>query len=66
VRWPLITKSGTNQTGKAIHYYFNYSAQPQTFRYPYKRGTSLIDGGKVMQGASVNLPAWGFVIVEEE
>jgi beta-galactosidase len=65
LRFPLITKSGRNQRGKLIHYYFNYSAQPKTFVYPYAKGKALLSNESLGQQASITLPAWGFQIIEE-
>jgi beta-galactosidase len=65
LKFPLITKSGSNQQGKAIHYYFNYSGAPKTFTYPYAKGTALLSEEKLASQASITLPAWGFQIVEE-
>jgi beta-galactosidase len=65
LKFPLITKSGSNQQGKAIHYYFNYSGAPKTFTYPYGKGTVLLSEEKLASQASITLPAWGFQIVEE-
>jgi beta-galactosidase len=65
LKFPLITKSGSNQQGKAIHYYFNYSGAAKTFTYPYGKGTVLLSEEKLASQASITLPAWGFQIVEE-
>ena len=60
LKFPLIVKSGTN------HYYFNYSAQPQQLVYPYQAGTFLLTGKKLPNNNTIELPAWGFDIVEED
>ena len=66
IQFPLIVKSGVNELGKQIHYYFNYSAKPAGFTYPHKSGKELLSGDTVKQGNNVSLPAWGFTIVEEQ
>ena len=66
IHFPLIVKSGLNESGKQIHYYFNYSAKPAGFTYPHKSGKELLSGDTVKQGNNVSLPAWGFTIVEEQ
>ncbi|QMW06846.1 beta-galactosidase [Spirosoma foliorum] len=63
--FPLITKSGVNQQGKAIHYYFNYSATPASLTYSYKAGKELLSNGVIAPNASVSLEPWGVKIVEE-
>jgi beta-galactosidase len=65
LKFPLIVKSGTNQQGKTIHYYFNYSAAPVSFTYPYKTGTELLSGSSVNSTAKTELAPWGVKIVEE-
>ncbi|MEO7216546.1 beta-galactosidase [Mucilaginibacter sp.] len=66
IQFPLIVKSGVNQSGKAIHYYFNYSAEAQNLVYPYARGLALLTNEKVDTKVQVTLPAWGFKIIEEQ
>jgi beta-galactosidase len=63
--FPLVTKSGTNRQGKVVHYYFNYSAAPASFRYPHKAGTDLLSGQVVATDSTQPLPAWGVLIVVE-
>lgn len=63
--FPLITKSGKNQEGKTVRYYFNYSATPQKLTYLYKNGTELLSNKAVSQNSSMDLEAWGVKIVEE-
>ena len=66
LKFPLITKSGTNQRGKVIHYYFNYSGEPKTFTYPYREGIALLTDARVATQSQIGLPAWGFQIIEEQ
>jgi beta-galactosidase len=63
--FPLITKTGKNQLGKTIHYYFNYSGEAKTLTYPHGTGKALLSGSAVTSQASIVLPAWGFQIIEE-
>jgi beta-galactosidase len=64
--FPLIVKSGQNEAGKTVRYYFNYSGQPQTFVYPYGAGVELLSERDVAAGEAVQLERWGFVIIEED
>lgn len=66
LKFPLITKSGINQQGKAIHYYFNYSREEKTFTYPYPKGIALLTDENVAMQSKVTLPGWGFQIIEEQ
>jgi beta-galactosidase len=65
LHFPLITKTGRNQQGKLVHYYFNYSATPKTFSYPHGKGKALLSGESSDPQTSITLPAWGFQIIEE-
>lgn len=65
LKFPLIVKSGTNQLGKMIHYYFNYSDKSQTLTYPYPKGKALLTDAPVDVESQIILPAWGFQIIEE-
>jgi beta-galactosidase len=64
--FPLITKSGVNQQGKKVHYYFNYSANPNTVKYPHKGGKNLLSNTSVTQNSTLSLGAWGMEIIEED
>ena len=66
LKFPMITKSGTNQQGKVIHYYFNYSPEPKTFVYPYAKGKCLLIDELITTQSPITLPAWGFQIIEEQ
>jgi beta-galactosidase len=65
ITFPLITKSGINQAGKRIHYYFNYSMSPGSFPYPHQEGIELLSGKKAEQNGIMELKPWGIQIIEE-
>lgn len=65
LKFPIIVKSGTNQLGKTIHYYFNYSGEEVSFIYPHKQGNVLLTEEKLASQSKISLPAWGFTIIEE-
>jgi beta-galactosidase len=58
-------KNGMNDMGKALHYYLNYSGQPQTFSYTRGAGTDLLTGKAVAGQQSITLAPWDLAIVEE-
>ena len=66
LKFPLIVKSGVNQQQRAIHYYFNYSANPATFAYPHHAGRELLSGTVVGANQSVAIDGWGVKIIEEK
>jgi beta-galactosidase len=64
-RFPLIFRSGKNQSGKQLHYVFNYSAETKTFNYPFASGKELFSGEKTDRNKSISLKPWDVIIVEE-
>lgn len=62
---PVRVKHGTDNAGKLLHYYLNYSSENQTFTYPYATGTDLLSHKPVTKSQSVTLAPWDLVIVEE-
>lgn len=65
ISFPLIIKSGINQEGKVIHYYFNYSMNSNSFHYPYNQGMELLTDKAVSANEFITIEPWGFVIIEE-
>jgi beta-galactosidase len=63
--FPIITKSGKNQQGKMVHYYFNYAEKPIKVPYPYKIGKELLTNTVVSPNSALDLEAWGVKIIEE-
>jgi beta-galactosidase len=59
-------KHGTNRADKVIHFYMNYSSDPQVFKYPYKPGEDLLTRTAVMTAQTLTLKAWDLVIIEEK
>jgi beta-galactosidase len=62
-RFPVIIRSGVNQSGKRIHYIFNFSDEDRTVKNPFPGGKELISAGKTSD--VISLKAWDAVIVEE-
>lgn len=62
-RFPLIVRQGTNQLGRRITYYLNYSAQPQACGCP--GGRELLSGADLVPGGRLELSPWGVAIVEQ-
>ena len=65
LQWPLIAKSGKNENGNTIRFYYNYSSQDKTFTYPYKNGNELISNRKINSNESVSIDPWDVIIIEE-
>ena len=64
IAFPFIKRSGTNEEGHTIHFYFNYSSQPNSFTYDEADGTELLHGTPVTSGQSYTIDAWDLMIVE--
>nr|WP_314898229.1 beta-galactosidase [uncultured Flavobacterium sp.] len=65
ISFPLITKSGVNEKGKVIHYYFNYSSVANSFSYPYKEGKELLFPENIIKDKEIQIEPWGLKIIEE-
>ena len=65
LHWPLVTKSGVNDAGKKVHYYYNYSSQKSSLIYPHKAGSELTAGKAVTSGSSLEIGPWDVMIIEE-
>ena len=63
--YPIIVRKGTNDLGKTIRYFLNYSAVELEMPYEYKIGEELLENTSVEKGAALQMPAWGVKIVEE-
>lgn len=65
IHFPLITKQGTNDFGKKVHFYYNYSSQTATVGYEHADGKELTGDKKITKGETLSLKPWGVLIVEE-
>ena len=65
LKFPLISKSGTNEKGKQIHYYFNYSAIPKVITYARKAGKELLTGNEIKMNDNLEMGPWDLKIIEE-
>ena len=63
---PVRAKHGTNREGKTIHYFLNYSNDPQTFTYSYGAGEDLLTRTAVSASQKLTLKPWDLAIVEEK
>jgi beta-galactosidase len=63
---PVRVKHGVNRKGKTLHYYLNYSSEPQRFAYEYGTGSEIFQQIAVSHGQSITLKAWDATIIEEK
>jgi len=66
VSYPVVMRYGTNDKGKTIRYYLNYSGQPVSLINKYKKGLNLLTNKVISEGDKIELNAWDVVIMEEE
>lgn len=65
-QYPLICRAGTNDCGKRITYYLNYSGETISFIYDGTGGTELISGKKLAFGQKWQIAAWDLCIIEDQ
>ena len=59
-------KDGVNELGKRVHYYLNYSSDPQAFNYSHAAGVNLLSGKPAAPSQSIALEPWDLAIIEEQ
>ena len=62
----IRVKHGTNQNGKMIHYYLNYSSNVQILKYPYAAGTDLLTRTAVSDSQHLTVKPWDLLVIEEK
>ena len=65
LEFPLITRKGTNDAGRRVHFYFNYSNTQQEFTYQFSDAEDLSQGIFIKKGDRIVVKPWDFVIIEE-
>jgi len=63
--YPVVMRYGTNDQGKTIRYYLNYSGKDQSVMYNFDKGTDLLSSKALKKGDSFILKPWDILIVEE-
>lgn len=62
--YPVIVREGTNDFGKTVRYFLNYSAEEQEVTYKYDDGEDVISGEEIKSGEELKISAWDMRIVE--
>ena len=65
-QYPVIVRKGTNDLGKTIRYFLNYSPAELEMPYDYANGQELLEDRSIEHGAALTLPVWGVKIIEEK
>ncbi len=63
-QFPVVIKRGTNDFGKELRYYLNFSDSEQLVPHNGDDGAELLDGKPVKRGDLFTLAAWDLKIVE--
>jgi len=66
LKFPLVQKNSVSNSGKAIHFYMNYSAEPKSVPYLYSGGKELLSNKDIPKGQAISLEPWGVAILEEK
>ncbi|HET8549087.1 MAG TPA: beta-galactosidase [Bryobacteraceae bacterium] len=62
---PVRVKHGMGNAGHRMYWFLNYSGQTQTVPYSYENGTDVLTGRNAAKSATLAIPAWDLVIIEE-
>lgn len=62
--YPVIVREGTNDLGKTVWYFLNYSAKEQSVAYKYSDGEDVLTGETIKAESQLIIPAWDVWIVE--
>ncbi len=65
IYFPIICKSGTNDYGNKVSYYFNYSSDEHEITYSGAPGKNLLAEAAINSGDLVTLKPWDFIVIEE-
>lgn len=60
LQFPIIAKSGTNEAGRTIRYYFNYSDKPVSLSYSHGEGIELLTDQAIRTQDEIKLERWEF------
>jgi beta-galactosidase len=59
------SRQAVARDGKALRFYLNYSAEPQSFAYAHGAGTELLSGKPVAAGERLTLGPWDLAVIRE-
>ncbi len=65
ITYPIVIRQGTNDQGKTIRYYLNYSGKESQVVYDKPKGTNLFTDSSVTKGDRIVLKPWDVAIIEE-
>lgn len=62
----IKVKHGVSNSGKNLHFYYNFSAIEQSFPYQYGDGVNLLTNLPIQKGKSLTLKAWDVAVLESK
>jgi beta-galactosidase len=65
ITYPVVIREGTNDQGKTIRYFLNYSGKDLLVTYNYNKGTNLLTNAPLKRGETISLKPWDVAIIEE-
>ena len=63
IQFPVVIKTGENDTGERLYYYLNYSDTEQTVTYSFGDGIELLTETSIKHGDKLNLSPWDVAII---
>jgi beta-galactosidase len=60
----IKVKHGISNSGKNLHFYYNFSSVGQTFQYAYADGIDLITNRPIQKNMHITIKPWDVAIVE--
>ncbi len=62
----IKVRHGRNDSGRLLHFYFNFSGQDQSFEYPYGPGSDVLGNSPVRKGQAFQVRPWDLMIIAEQ
>lgn len=63
--YPVIIRKGTNDFGKTVRYFMNYSENEKEISYLYSKGIDILENRRIEKSEKITIPAWDVRIIEE-
>jgi beta-galactosidase len=60
----IKVKHGVSNSGKNLHFYYNFSSTEKTFPYTYRDGVNLLTNVPLRRGKDLTLKAWDVAVIE--
>jgi beta-galactosidase len=61
---PVKVKHAESAAGEPLHFYLNFSGQPQAFIYAYENGIDILTGQPIKKSQKITLAPWDLIIIK--